>query len=552
MTNNKFSASEMSELNRLKELMNYGRVDEKKAPYSGIENTKVGADGKTYGIIREGAKFYIKVSEKKNPLVENFEYIGGFRNRKDYEYTSFASAQKNFDMKLMAIKEAYKSPEDRVVVYENKGENNQEITESTQKMRDIIARQRQIVSNVALIGEGKSQNLKAINEGAKNECNSAPFCEKPDQEFKDAQKPNMKGEKHENGNADKANKDYKKAEVVEDCVSVNEEEVLGWNRNEDYMDKSHGTEIGDSAPFDDAEGRNIDDNKKTSETGKLNNGVVEEGESMHDTDNQNSPAVGTGEVGDTEPFDGEKGRAIDEAIEDIEDDNFDEYDDDSDFDDLSDEEMADDEEALADDEEALADDEAELGDDEEAIADDADDDIVSDEDTFDDEIVDDAEDDDIKSRLDALEDIISKIADKLGVSAYEDEDLYDDEDGAEYELEMGDHDDLDDDDEDFDAEDDDTEDEMTFESRAYKAMKLNEENRLNDFGKHPAYQKKIMTLPPNHHEEKPDYYDMNDDSVYGDAPYGRQIGDSAPFDIDPESIDNAIAESFNRLLKKKR
>ena len=77
-------------------------------------------------------------------------------------------------------------------------------------------------------------------------------------------------------------------------------------------------------------------------------------------------------------------------------------------------------------------------------------------------------------------------------------------------------------------------------------------NKLDDFGKHPAYQKKVMELPPKDLQEFPDYYDMNDESVKNDTPYGEKIGDGAPFDIDPQSIDNAIAEAFNRLKKNRK
>jgi hypothetical protein len=77
-------------------------------------------------------------------------------------------------------------------------------------------------------------------------------------------------------------------------------------------------------------------------------------------------------------------------------------------------------------------------------------------------------------------------------------------------------------------------------------------NKLNDFGKHPAYQKKVMELPPKDMREFPGYYDMNDDSVRNDTPYGEKIGDGAPFEIDPEAIDNAIAEAFDRLKKNRR
>ena len=77
-------------------------------------------------------------------------------------------------------------------------------------------------------------------------------------------------------------------------------------------------------------------------------------------------------------------------------------------------------------------------------------------------------------------------------------------------------------------------------------------NKLDDFGKHPAYQKKVMSLPPKDLQEFPDYYDMNDDSVKNDMPYGERIGDGAPFESDPQAIDNASAESLKRFKKKVR
>ena len=78
------------------------------------------------------------------------------------------------------------------------------------------------------------------------------------------------------------------------------------------------------------------------------------------------------------------------------------------------------------------------------------------------------------------------------------------------------------------------------------------EDKLDYFGKHPAYQKEPMELPTKDHQEKPDYYDMNDDSVKNDSSYGQQIGSSAPFEIDPQSIENAIAESIKRIFGNKK
>ena len=163
--------------------------------------------------------------------------------------------------------------------------------------------------------------------------------------------------------------------------------------------------------------------------------------------------------------------------------------------------------------------------------------------------------------------MIDKIADKLGVGEFDDEELYPDE-------EEEDDEDDDEDDEDFDEEfdddeeEDDDEDDEIFESRSYKMMKLQEAgqkpirslkrvprgnmNPLDDFGKHPAYQKTVMSLPPKDHQEFPGYYDMNDDSVKNDQPYGNNIGDGAPFEVDIDDIENAIAESIKRNLAKKK
>ena len=174
--------------------------------------------------------------------------------------------------------------------------------------------------------------------------------------------------------------------------------------------------------------------------------------------------------------------------------------------------------------------------------------------------------------MDAIEAKLDQLLDAITEEEYGDDDLYDDGEDEDMGLEP-------------EADEEPIEDETAFEeapqvyeSKAYRAMKLreaakrakaiNEEgmesfkdaervpsgnmNKLDDFGKHPAYQKVVMDLPPKDMKEFPGYYDMNDDSVKNDAPYGEKIGDGAPFEIDPQAIDNAIAESIQRILKKKK
>ena len=538
--NNKMNTNE--QLSRMKSLMNYGLKTESKQTYSSVEYQKVGADGNVYGIVREGTKYYIKSAPNKQNLIkEDFSYIGGFRNRKENEYDSFANAQKQFDLKMMSLKEANNKADFNISSW-NLDKKENVVVEASEKMQKEILRERQIMKNAMAINEKKAV------------CCDAPGCPKD----------NIgKGEKPQTGNAENA-VDHEKAELPKEmtegktcpkcgknpcqCESVNEEEVLGWNRgNDDYMDKSHGTEIGDSAPFDGPEARNIDNgDKKVTNTGEMKNGVVENhGTSMHDTDDQNKPTVGVGEGpsdDNNKPFDDEKGKQIDEAIDDFG----------AEGDDLGGEPVGD-----------------EFGDEGDEFGDEGDE-FGDEGDEFGDESSDEIYEDDLESRVAAMEDLLTQIAAKLGVEegpvdgeAYEDEDIFGDE---------GEND--------FGGEDDELPMEsrrrrggvQIYETRAYKKamrkQRVNEEgmtpfkdagrvpqgnmNKLDDFGKHPAYQKKVMELPPKDLKEFPGYYDMNDDSVKNDNPYGEKIGDGAPFEIDPQTIDNAIAEAFNRLKKNRK
>ena len=553
-------------LDRMKALMGYGLKTESKQAYSSVEYQKMGADGKNYAIIREGTKYFIKVAPNKQNLVkEDYDYINGFRNRKDNEFSSFANAQKQFDLKMMSLKEAANKSDFNVSSW-NLDKKESVVAEASEKMQKEILRERQIMKNAMAITEKKA---------VKTYCCDMPEC--PKDNISKGKRPKM-------GDAENA-VEHEKAKLPKEMTEevVKEEEVLGWNDNKDYMDTSHGTEIGDSAPFDGPEARNIDDgDKKVTNTGEMKNGVVENhGTSMHDADNQNSPSVGVGEGpsdDNNKPFDDKKGKQIDEAIDDFgaegeEDPMGDDLGAEGD-DDLGGEPMGDD---------LGAEGGEELGD--EPMGDDlgaeGDDDLGDEDDVY---------EDDTESRLDAMEDLLNQIAAKLGVDAgpvddgaYGDDELFDDEGDDDFgaEDDFGGEDD-------FGAEDD----EMPMESRrrrggvqiyetkafrnAMRRQRMNEArrrrinedgmtpfkdagrvpsgnmNKLDDFGKHPAYQKKVMELPPKDLQEFPGYYDMNDDSVRNDNPYGEKIGDGAPFEIDPQSIDNAIAEAFNRLKKNRR
>ena len=505
-----------NQISRMKAMMTYGlQTESKNNQYSGVEYQRAGADGKTYGIVREGTKFYIKVANKQNNVIkEDFNYIGGFRNRKDYEYSSYANALKNFEMKMSSINE---SVGNRTPMVESWNPERRELlmVEATESMKREIARQREIMGNAVMIQEKKNYSVVMEGEG----------CCKVDSECAKTQKNNIKktsdgkGEPTGNGGdpfTEKVGSEQKgtqKTNVKKEYKPVMEgEQVLGWNDNEDYLDTSNGTEIGDGAPF----------NKELNSDSEMENGTVEEGVAMHNTDNQNSPEVGVNEVGDDAPFTEKANNELQE-------------------DDELDGELIDDAEPLDADAEG------------EDFVDDMDSDFNDedlDDEEFDSEDLESEEFDETESRLSAIEDMITKIAEKLGVDAFDDDSLYDDDDEKidaedEFDSEEIDAEDEFDDEDDFEDEDE----YEVFESVAYR--KLMKEENMDYFGKHPAYQKEPMDMPNSQHQEKQGYYDMNDDSVKGEQPFGQEIGDGAPFEVDPEEITNAIAESIKRVLKKK-
>ena len=491
-----------SKIERMKAMMNYGLKSESNNQYKSVEYQREGADGKMYGIVREGANYYIKVSEKTNsPLKEDFDYIGGFRNRKDFEYSSYANALKNFDMKMTSIKESKKDVKDIITESWNLNETKGWTTEATDKMRDEINRQREIMNNAKKIFESNGKSYSTIKES----------CNKVDKDCAASQKNNIKNEKPENGDAKDVNGDpYTEKPKMDDIIGESEQ-VLGWNDNADYLDTSKGTEIGDGSPF----------NKEPHSESEMENGVIDESATvMHTSQNQNSPEVGTSEVGDSAPFEKKVSNELSESTyceeEDVEEPEFGE------------------EEPMGDEfggEESFEE-EPEFGEEEMEI-------------TTEEEPI---EGDDMESRISAMEALLSKIADKLGVDAFEDDELYpeEDEESMDYEIDLEDDDEID-----FEDDEDDYE---VYESvnfkKSFYGKKLNED-KMDYFGKHPAYQKEPMELPSNSHQEKEGYYDMNDDSVKNDSAYGQSIGSGAPFEIDPQTIENSIAESIKRIMKKK-
>ena len=93
-------------LNRMRELMGGAPLNED-VKNSVVELTKLGPDGKVYGIVREGHNYFIKVTNKtSNILSEDFNYIGGLMNKTSEAYPSYAKAIKQLNLKFMSLNEA--------------------------------------------------------------------------------------------------------------------------------------------------------------------------------------------------------------------------------------------------------------------------------------------------------------------------------------------------------------------------------------------------------------------------------------------------------------
>ena len=497
-----------SEVHRMKELMGY-RINEQAVNTGSltpvVDYSMKAADGKTYGIVRECNKFYIKVAPKKDTkvLAEDFDYIGGWNNRKENEYDSYAKASKQFDLKMMSINEAH-TKKVEIQQFKPVEDADWQINE-TKEMRAELDRFNQITNNVAVILKEDKNILPSehtlpeapSSHPSKDKVNS-PFTNtavaKGDKEFTEKQTdPKKAGYPYENSvkvtnkdmqsdkmrKGDTGNTYSEEAKYVPDnsvankkpsggkvakvdegkrTFKLSEEQVLAWSKSKDYMDKSQGTEIGDTAPFTESpEG-------------------VNEDTAVHNSEEQNCPSPGTGKIGNTSPYD----KKVNEDAVDV-------------------------------------------------------DDVAG---------MPAADDDDDELPFPEVED---------GGAYLDFEKDYNDWENnggdTQYEIELDDFDDpsldrirrsvlMNDTANNYDDYDD------FYESRRRRARSIRE-GRLDDFGKHPAYRKVPMTTPPNREVTVNGARDWNDESARGEQPFGKRIGSSSPFDKVIDELTDAVMSRLN-------
>ena len=584
-------------LARMKDLYTYGKEvnESNNLKTHTLEHLAVAADGVTYGIIRENSKYYIKSAPKgKETIAEAYDYLGGFCNKKNYEYGSYANALKQFELKMASINEAH----DQKVNIEslNPFRTNTVLQEATDAMRDEIARQRQIMYNVAML----------MNESTEIGADRKDDVVKYDGKNPEAE-TGKKGD--EGGKAAKANPAYagSKTNGVDKKVAPFDQ---GAGNPKDQLKEDAG-DIGDSPLLPNTENwgtEGIGKGREPEQVGWEMDGQKRVDEEENDWASKGLPSTpGVGEADtdhNNDPFN--KGlneeEDFDDNAEDVEGDDmadtdFDGADDTEDFGDGSDDMSADtdfdagiddDDAAMAGDDTDFGGEEIDLGDDEgeadfdsELDAEDGDDDIMS-------------QIEDLQAQIDALraklegeepadepmDEPIDEPGEEPSLEGDAEDFSGDDEFGADMEEPMGDmagdepdfggEDDSDaepiDADSDFSGGDDTLGDDddldecgngdfipqMDESKRAFMnsivesvVNQILKEDELHVFGKHPGYRKKPMELPTTGEDKNQWGEDWNDESVHSEEPFGSKIGDGDPFN----NLVNAVTKDVMYQLK---
>lgn len=525
-------------LARIKALCTYGMTNEDKhINTSTLEYTKKAADGKYYGIVKECNHYYIKqTSEGKEKLAESYDYIGGFMNKKNYQYDSYNNALKNLELKLSSINEAQNGRVNVQTLDPFKKEDL--VIEGTEKMRDEIARQRQIMYNASMLmnesigfaNVGTPEAPKGSNDEDKPFTDTAKATGDKDPK-ENAENPEKQGEPFGDGKAPEKGKDVKDGDVYSDGKAVAAQHPSGGKVtrvNEGCCDTD----------FDEGLGKG----EEPANIGWDVEGQEKVNEDCCDTDLDagvpSYPQAGIGSPDGHLMEDDEDDVYLDDEEDEPEILDDEEVEDTDTFEDEESEEEPEGEEEIVDDEEEVVDEpaeDAELGDEEEI-------------EEFD-------ENDPEALRLE-IERLQEKLAELEGEEAEAEpmeepaEEPIADEPSEEptEEPEVGAEADIEELPEDFEDED-----EFKFEAKNRKLNRIIEsvvkdilkEDELHVFGDHPGYRKKPMTLPPTGQDKNEHGEDINDDSVHNEEPFGKQIGDSSPYN----QLVNAVAKDVMYQLK---
>lgn len=269
---------------RMKGLMTYGiQTASKKNP---VNESFEGADGNIYAIIREGAKYYIKSTPKGNELVqESFNYIGGFMNKRNNEYSSYNQASKNLELKLRSLNESYGVNKSVELLNPEKKENL--MVEMTDAMKASLARYRQIINNTCSIMQ-ESAVISPSNTGTPEAPKTSAFSPKIGEPFTNTAEASLdKDLKATSDNPEKQGEpfgdnskteEYKDAQYVPQGSVANQKpsggKVVRVNENEEYEETIEECDewgscglptnagvgnVGDTSPFEQVVKENTED-----------------------------------------------------------------------------------------------------------------------------------------------------------------------------------------------------------------------------------------------------------------------------------------------------
>lgn len=252
------------QLKRMMHLMDYDNsLNESKKTNKGIEYHTTAADGKEYGIIKEGAYYYIKTStpDKMN-IVESYDYINGYNYRRETRYNSYNEATKQLEIRLMNINESYGKHEDVSVANLNKTKQALDIL--TEDARKDLDRMHMIFENSFIskdnIGNHGNPESKGSATGANTTKNNAPFEDKTEAKLdKDVK---------ENGTVEGATSDHTKVNDADSKLQHADKMEKGKRGDEDYKDT-----------HDDLEGEGVADKKPSgAKAVKMNESEYYEGD----------------------------------------------------------------------------------------------------------------------------------------------------------------------------------------------------------------------------------------------------------------------------------
>lgn len=493
-----------------------------------VQFYKMGADDKVYGIIREGASFVIKTTEPgKEKISESYSYIGGVNNAKANTYRDYNMATKQLELKLMSLNEAYgKKLATNTIDYDK---SEKVLSNLTEEARAAINRANQIFENSFIskdnIGNHGNPESKGTSTGANTTKNNAPFEDKAEAKLDKDIKAN--------GTVKGATPDNKEvAKGVESDLQSDKMKTANSGSEKDYKDA-----------HDDLDGEGVADKKPAGgKVVRVNEGIFDDEtiESPEEIDidglTDETPEVEDVDDVPVDDIDSTPELETDDTLDaSLEDDSLVGFDDDSDLETM----IREFEEQFATDAEepVLESDSVITGPNKVLDGPHGTDGKDAEWERVDESFIDDEDDESCeggvcKGNEETMKSYQSKGS--LPVQTWDkmNESLESIVDDVYRRL----------------CEGQKPKKKLTLQERINRIVK-EEVTKLDAWGKHPRYQKPAFTTPANKEVLAGTAdRDFNDDSAKGEAPYGKKVGSSAPYD----KLVNMLTDSVLNTIKKSK